>query len=148
MASGYSPWWRRLTLKLFPENFIECPGGNYHTKTETTCCCVRGENGQGDYHYDEDAKTWWPVREEAPRFTIECSMEERWIPHFLGMLKAMESFGSMGCSRRITFYSDGDGDYRPKFTWADTLPDPETGIDAIEAKLAQPWQGDLFFDAG
>lgn len=48
-------------------------------------------------------------------FLIEVEMEERWIDHFLSMLKLMESFGSIGHSGFIALYSDGDGDFRPKF---------------------------------
>lgn len=47
-------------------------------------------------------------------------MNERWIPHFLSMIKYMERLGGLGSSRKVSFYSDGDGDFRPKFTF-----DPE-----------------------
>ena len=50
-------------------------------------------------------------------FTIKINMEERWIPHFLGMLKAMQRLGDIGSSRWVKFKSDGDGDFRPKFEW-------------------------------
>lgn len=49
------------------------------------------------------------------RFTIECEMKDRWVPHFLGMLTAMERLGKLGSSRHVTFYADGDGDFRPRF---------------------------------
>ena len=48
---------------------------------------------------------------------ITAQIQERWIPEFLAMLKAMETLGKVGSSRTITFYSDGDGDFRPKFDW-------------------------------
>ena len=48
-------------------------------------------------------------------FTIECTMEERWIPEFLTMLNTMECFGKIGHSGLIGFYADGDGDFRPIF---------------------------------
>lgn len=48
-------------------------------------------------------------------FTIEVTMEERWINHFASFLKAMEYNGNIGHSEPIMFYSDGDGDFRPKF---------------------------------
>lgn len=51
------------------------------------------------------------------KFNIQCEMPERWIPHFLGMLNKMEYLGKIGASRKITIYSDGDGDFHPKFTW-------------------------------
>lgn len=57
-------------------------------------------------------------------FTIEVTMENRWIPHFLGMLKSMEYCGNAGISRNIIFNSDGDGDFHPKFNWSYSLPIP------------------------
>lgn len=70
------------------------------------------------------------------KFTIECEMEERWIPHFLGMLERMRYLGSIGSSRRVTLFSDGDGDFHPKFNWDVTLPKP-----------AEP-KSENFYDAG
>ena len=55
-------------------------------------------------------------------FTIEVKMRSRWVPHFLGMLKYMEYLGSIGGSRLVSLYSDGDGDFHPKFKWDSTLP--------------------------
>jgi hypothetical protein len=55
------------------------------------------------------------------KFTIECEMNERWIPHFLSMLKYMQQLGGLGSSRQVAIYSDGDGDFRPKFTFDDEL---------------------------
>lgn len=49
------------------------------------------------------------------KFTVEVQMEERWIPHFMSMLKHMEMLGGIGSSRELSFYADGDGDFRPKF---------------------------------
>lgn len=66
-------------------------------------------------------------------------MPDRWVPHFLGMLKRMEYLGRIGSSRKVTFYSDGDGDFRPAFTWN------------VDIKTAGPrWEpdGNAFFDAG
>lgn len=48
--------------------------------------------------------------------TITMTVEERWISHFCSMLKEMEKNGIVGHSSLIGFYSDGDGDFRPKFT--------------------------------
>ena len=48
-------------------------------------------------------------------FTISCTMEERWINHFLSLLSYMEFCGKIGHSSLIGFYSDGDGDFRPEF---------------------------------
>ena len=49
------------------------------------------------------------------KFTIEVEMEERWIDDFCSMLKEMERLGSIGSSKKVGIYSDGDGDFRPKF---------------------------------
>lgn len=57
-------------------------------------------------------------------FTIKCKMRARWVPHFLGMLKTMQQLGSLGSSRQVTLFADGDGDFRPKFEWDKTLPEP------------------------
>ncbi len=57
------------------------------------------------------------------QFTIKVTMKERWIPHFLSALKYMQYLGSVGSSRDVTLFSDGDGDFRPKFEWPDDLLD-------------------------
>lgn len=49
-------------------------------------------------------------------FTLECEMEERWIPYFLAFLEDMQACGNIGHSEILGFYADGDGDFRPKFT--------------------------------
>lgn len=56
------------------------------------------------------------------KFTIDVEMQERWIPHFLGMLRQMEHLGIIGSSNNVALYSDGDGDFRPKFKWNNELP--------------------------
>lgn len=75
-------------------------------------------------------------------FTIKCKMKERWVPHFIGMLKLMENLGCLGSSRDVCFCADGDGDFRPKFEFEGELPDPAPGT----------WRMDeaetCFFDAG
>ena len=59
-------------------------------------------------------------------FTIACEMEERWVDHFMSMLHMMQSLGNLGSSRILGFYSDGDGDFRPKFSsdieWKEVTP--------------------------
>lgn len=49
------------------------------------------------------------------KFTIEVEMDERWINNFCSMLSQMEYLGDIGASRTVGLYSDGDGDFRPKF---------------------------------
>lgn len=48
-------------------------------------------------------------------FTVECTMNERWIPYFMSFLKKMEYNGLVGHSGVVAFMSDGGGDFRPKF---------------------------------
>ena len=72
-------------------------------------------------------------------FTIKCKMRKRWVPHFYAMLKQMERYGSLGCSRNLSFYSDGDGDFRPKF---------DIDIDVEEAEPRHNVDGACFYDAG
>ena len=48
-------------------------------------------------------------------FNINVKMEERWIPYFQSMLMSMQQLGIHGSSRLLGFYSDGDGDFRPRF---------------------------------
>lgn len=80
------------------------------------------------------------MKYENKKFTIDCEMSERWIPHFLAMLKYMQQLGSMGSSRIVSVYVDGDGDFRPKFIWDISLND-----------MAEPKHddnGDRLYDAG
>lgn len=49
------------------------------------------------------------------RFTIECEINEQWINVFCSMLKRMELDGNVGHSEVVGIYSDGDGNFRPKF---------------------------------
>ncbi len=48
-------------------------------------------------------------------FTVEVTMNERWVDDFCSMLKYMEYCGNAGHSDIVGFFSDGDGDYRPSF---------------------------------
>lgn len=74
-------------------------------------------------------------------FTIKCTMRVHWVPHFLGMLKRMQHLGAIGSSRLVSFYSDGDGNFRPHFEWGDDLPVP--------AKPAEESAGgNVVFDTG
>lgn len=75
------------------------------------------------------------------KFTVECEMEERWKDYFLSFLKTMEFFGQAGHSELLGFYSDGDGDFRPKFNIKDTEYTPKESIVSKETTVN-------FFDAG
>lgn len=86
---------------------------------------------------------------DTTKFVIECEMRTRWVPHFLGMLKMMQYLGNIGSSRNLTFYSDGDGDFRPKFTWDESLPkeaDP-LNYNQEDKKKGVPSKG-YTYDAG
>ena len=48
-------------------------------------------------------------------FNIKVTMNERWVDDFCSMLNWMQSCGNLGHSSIVGFYSDGDGDFRPKF---------------------------------
>jgi len=74
------------------------------------------------------------------KFTIECTMKERWVPYFLAMLKHMEVLGNIGSSRKVTIYADGDGDFHPNFEWDNHL--------SSDKKPARDNNGDVLYDAG
>lgn len=76
---------------------------------------------------------------EEVEFTVKCKMRKCWAAQFLGMLKHMQMLGSIGSSREVTLFADGDGDFRPKFEWDEGLPvgDPVKNVD-----------DKAFFDAG
>lgn len=67
-------------------------------------------------------------------------MDKKWVPHFLAMLKYMQHLGSIGSSRSVTFFSDGDGGFRPKFEWEKGLP--------ANVKPVYDTNGDRTYDAG
>ena len=75
--------------------------------------------------------------------TINVEMEERWISHFCSMLKYMQDCGNLGHSSIVGFYSDGDGDFRPKFEFSDEFKFE----DGYKDKLKLP-QLEVLYDAG
>lgn len=48
-------------------------------------------------------------------FNIKVKMPERWVPHFCSFLKELETNGVVGHSAVVGIFSDGDGDFNPKF---------------------------------
>lgn len=56
------------------------------------------------------------------QFSITCTMRASFVSHFLAMLKYMQFLGSVGASRKVAMYCDGDGSFRPKFEWDARLP--------------------------
>ncbi len=73
-------------------------------------------------------------------FNIKATMRSHWVPHFLAMLKYMQKLGSVGSSREVCIYSDGDGSFRPKFEW-------DAALDS-EAEPARDKNGDRLYDTG
>lgn len=80
---------------------------------------------------------------EYTEITIRVTMRSRWVPVFLAMLKRMQVLGAQGSSRTLAFFSDGDGDFRPRFNWDPKLP---SGHEPIE--ITNPIGQTTFFDAG
>jgi hypothetical protein len=81
--------------------------------------------------------------EEDITFTLECTMKQRWVPHFLSMLSYMEYLGNVGSSRKVTLYSDGDGDFRPKFEIS-----IDNNIDLRKVEPKEDNKGHRLYDAG
>lgn len=82
------------------------------------------------------------------KFKIEVEMKDRWVPHFIGMLNKMQYLGSIGSSRCVCFYSDGDGDFNPRFTFiGENLPSEAQPLDG-EILKKNPIKCDFFYDAG
>lgn len=83
--------------------------------------------------------------------TIKTKMNERWVNDFLSMLKYMEYCGNVGHSAVVGFYSDGDGDFRPKFEFNREY-EPRHGY--FERELVKQNPGnhlpylEVIFDAG
>ena len=53
--------------------------------------------------------------ESTVTFNITCTMKKRWVNQFCSFLKELEKNGQIGHTEVISFMSDGDGDFRPKF---------------------------------
>lgn len=83
---------------------------------------------------------------DTETFLIKVTMQKRWIPHFLGLLKYMQNMGGVGSSRVAHFFCDGDGDFRPKF-----LYDFRDRVKPYDLEIAEPRSienEEPFFDAG
>ena len=72
--------------------------------------------------------------------TITVTMRQRWLRQFLGMLDYMQYLGGIGSSRTLSFMSDGDGDFRPRFSW----PEGQDVAKVVRENHAK----DHLFDAG
>lgn len=83
---------------------------------------------------------WRELKEdEIVEFDIHCKMNRAWANEFMSMLNLMQSFGKRGTSEHIDIYSDGDGDFRPKF---------DTDFKYTKRKPYRGPDGDFVFDAG
>ena len=78
------------------------------------------------------------------KLIIKCEMGDRWVPHFIAMLKYMQQLGSMGASRKVALYADGDGDFHPKFKFR------RKGFKKLPevAKPIEDNNGNRLYDAG
>ena len=79
-------------------------------------------------------------------FTIEVTMNERWVNDFCSMLNWMQSCGNMGHSSMVGFYADGDGDFRPEFKIS-TEWDKTEGIWRVDRDRPLP-EMEVYYDAG
>jgi hypothetical protein len=87
------------------------------------------------YGYNENDE----VVEEEITFTIKCTMRKRWAPQLVSMLKRMQYLGAIGSSRKTAIYSDGDGDFRPRFEVDQEFP---------EVEPTSEHRGSTLYDAG
>ena len=77
--------------------------------------------------------------------TIQATMDERWVDDFCSFLKYMERCGNIGHSSIVGFYSDGDGDFKPKFD-INTEFKKQEGIKITKERALPPME--IMFDAG
>ena len=77
-------------------------------------------------------------------FNIKATMNERWVNDFCSMLHWMQSCGNIGHSSIVGFYSDGDGDFRPKFE-IDRVYEKTSGFRRSDKELPTI---EVLFDAG
>lgn len=73
------------------------------------------------------------------KFIIEVEMKDRWVPYFLSMLQKMESYGQNGMSREVALFTDGDGDFQPKF---------RHNVDFDIQQPVRDVNGNVLYDAG
>ena len=76
---------------------------------------------------------------------IKVTMDERWVNDFCSMLNWMQRCGELGHSSVVAFYSDGDGDFRPKFEF-DRDYDKTDGYWAKDGKPLP--EIEVIYDAG
>ena len=76
---------------------------------------------------------------------IKATMDERWVNDFCSMLNWMQRCGELGHSSVVAFYSDGDGDFRPKFEF-DREYEKKNGFWAKDGKSLP--EIEVIYDAG
>lgn len=123
--------------KCFPK---DCSPGCKHYRIESVIgdsyvesCEYIAERDPNYQNLPENTPIFCPLDDDVPdassahkvKFTIHCEMSERWVDTFCSMLKRMEYNGNIGHSEEVTLYSDGDGDFRPKFEILHTYEEVE-----------------------
>lgn len=84
------------------------------------------------------------VRDKHTIVNISAEIPDRWVNHFCSMLDMMEHLGNIGSSRVVGIVSDGDGDFRPKFTFGVNHEDVEPHSSNIDESPIC----DILYDAG
>lgn len=95
------------------------------------------------------------------KFNVECEMDERWVNQFMSFLEFMQYCGSIGHSCQVSFFADGDGDFRPHFktdvSWQREYPKACVGSQKEDSYGIKPFNGEcvelesfaeVMFDAG
>ena len=63
-------------------------------------------------------------------FSVKFKIHKRWYKQFIGFLQRLQDDSQVGHSEMVGFYSDGDGDFRFRWTPADeTWMDAEKKVD-------------------
>ena len=82
---------------------------------------IRNENGTVEPLTVKKLKEILPNEEST--ITIKVTMKNRWMETFCAFLKRMQYNGNAGTSEMLHFYSDGDGDFRPKIEFVNLSPE-------------------------
>ena len=75
------------------------------------------------------------MMERYKKLVIKAEMSERWIPYFFSMLKYMEYLGNIGSSRMVSLFSDGDGDFNPKFEFDIDFDEKSSVLDLMTTQF-------------
>ena len=80
------------------------------------------------------------MNDELKTIQIEVTLKNRWVKPLINMLQDMQRLGSIGASRELIFFADGDGDFRPKFKVNINIPE-SMGVNELSKSKK------LFYDA-